>query len=112
MQSAMLAMAPVMEWRGDRAWSMASLAFFLHGERNDDMAAALDNSERLTTLERELIAILRRDGTQTIESLVQRSGFEWAQVFGAIDSLSRSGEVRLRREEGHHYQVSLKERAT
>ena len=50
---------------------------------------------------------LRRGGPHTFESLVQECGLEWAPVFGAIDSLSRSGLVRLRRIEGDRYLVSL-----
>ena len=51
----------------------------------------------MTTTETMVIDILRQEGEQTLESLWHRSGLDWVQVFGAIDHLSRSGEVSLRR---------------
>jgi predicted transcriptional regulator len=71
------------------------------------MAAILNHPEDPTITERAVMDILQREGTQTIESLVRHAGLEWTQVFGAIDSLSRSGVVRLWRVQGGHYQVSL-----
>ena len=62
----------------------------------------------MTTTETVVIDILRQEGEQTFESLWQRSGLDWVQVFGAIDHLSRSGEVSLRRAREHHYHISLK----
>ncbi|CAI4031289.1 hypothetical protein DNFV4_01715 [Nitrospira tepida] len=61
----------------------------------------------MTTTETMVIDILRQEGEQTLESLWHRSGLDWVQVFGAIDHLSRSGEVSLRRATERHYQVSL-----
>jgi hypothetical protein len=61
----------------------------------------------MTTTETMVIDILRQEGEQTIESLWQRSGLDWVQVFGAIDHLSRLGEVSLRRAPERHYHVSL-----
>ena len=54
-----------------------------------------------------VLATLRRDGPQTFESLILQCGLEWAPVFGAVDSLSRSGMVRLRRIDGNRYLVSF-----
>jgi len=57
--------------------------------------------------ETAVLDTLRRDGPQTFESLIQQCGLGWAQVFGVIDSLSRSGMVRLRRIESDQYLVSF-----
>lgn len=54
-----------------------------------------------------VIEILRQEGEQTLESLSYRSGLGWAQVFGEIDRLSRTGTVWLRRSTGSDYYVSL-----
>lgn len=54
-----------------------------------------------------LIEVLRQEGPQTIEALSTRAGISWTQVFLAIDRLSRSGGVSLRRLGGSRYQVSL-----
>jgi DNA-binding GntR family transcriptional regulator len=56
-----------------------------------------------------LIDALRRGGPQTIESLSSESGLSWGQVFLAIDRLSRTGAVSLRRLPSKQYQVSAKE---
>jgi len=57
--------------------------------------------------EATLLDTLRLDGPQSFESLIQQCGLGWAQVFGAVDRLSRSGMVRLRRIEGNRYLVSF-----
>ncbi len=54
-----------------------------------------------------VIEILRQEGEQTLESLSHRSGLGWAQVFGEIDRLSRTGVVWLRQASGPDYYVSL-----
>jgi hypothetical protein len=56
-----------------------------------------------------LLDALRRGGPQTIEGLSSLSGLSWGQVFLAIDRLSRTGNVCLRRLPSRHYQVSVKE---
>jgi len=55
----------------------------------------------------QLLEALRRSGPQTIEALSSVSGLSWGQVFLAIDRLSRTGNVSLRRLPSCHYQVSL-----
>lgn len=60
-----------------------------------------------TLAETALLETLRRDGPQFFESLIQQCGMGWAQVFCAIDTMSRSGMVRLRRIDGNRYLVSF-----
>jgi DNA-binding MarR family transcriptional regulator len=60
-----------------------------------------------TPVETVVLDLLRRDGPHTFESLIQKGGLGWSQVFGAIDSLSRSGLVQLRRIDGNGYLVSF-----
>jgi hypothetical protein len=81
----------------------------LGAKRRDHMASFRNDPEGLTVTESALMDILQREGAQTIESLVRHTGFEWTQVFGAVDNLSRSGALRLRRVQGGHYRVSLNE---
>ena len=61
----------------------------------------------MTTTETVVFDILRQEGTQTLESLWQRSGLDWVQVFGAIDLLSGSGAVSWRRAPEGHCHASL-----
>jgi DNA-binding MarR family transcriptional regulator len=63
--------------------------------------------ERSTGSEGLLIQALHRRGPQTIEALSSTSGLSWSQVFMAIDRLSRSGMVALRRSGRGEYQVSV-----
>jgi hypothetical protein len=57
----------------------------------------------------ELLSTLRTMGPQTIEKLASLPGLSWAQVFLAIDRLSRSGEVSLQPIRRCEYQVSLEQ---
>ncbi len=59
-------------------------------------------------VEQRLLAALKGQGVQTMEQLASlQPTVSWAQVFLAIDRLSRSGLVFLRREGGGRYSVSL-----
>ena len=69
---------------------------------------SLLRQERPTRSEGLLIQALQRSGPQTIEALSLTSGLSWSQVFMAIDRLSRSGTVALRRSGQGEYQVSVK----
>ena len=71
------------------------------------MATVPDNLPCITATEATVIDVLARDGMQTIETLMQRSRLDWPEVFAAIDSLSRSGQVQLRRGPGDCYHVLL-----
>ena len=59
-------------------------------------------------VEQRLLDALKMKGAQTIEQLASlQPTVSWAQVFLAIDRLSRSGVVFLRRDSGCRYCVSL-----
>ncbi len=57
-----------------------------------------------------LIASLKKRGPLTIEALAAESGMSWAQMFSAVDRLSRAGAVSLRRI-GSAYQVAYHQAA-
>ena len=59
-------------------------------------------------VEQRLLDALKMKGAQTIEQLASlQPTVSWAQVFLAIDRLSRAGLVFLRRDGGCRYCVSL-----
>lgn len=113
--------------KGDGSLSLASRRFLFFGDalmnclsgairlESDGKEApgfvtlGMEANMTMTTTETMVIDILRREGTHTLESLWLRSGLDWVQVFAAIDHLSRSGEVSLRRASGRHYHILLKE---
>ena len=76
------------------------------------MATVCMDAAELTLVETLIVGILRREGTLTFETLSQRAGLEWSQVFTAVDHLSRSGDIRLQRGEGRQYRVRLNSERT
>lgn len=59
-------------------------------------------------VEQQLLDALKMKGAQTMEQLASlQPTVSWAQVFLAVDRLSRSGLVFLRRDGGCRYCVSL-----
>jgi len=52
----------------------------------------------------KIIAALKKNGPLTIEEMSSMPGMSWVRVFSAVDRLSRSGAVSLRRV-GLVYQV-------
>jgi len=67
---------------------------------------AIVESPNLSILtDEKLIAALKKRGPLTIEEMSSASGLSWAQVFFAVDRLSRIGAVSLRRI-GPEYQVA------
>jgi hypothetical protein len=73
------------------------------------MDVAVNATIELPTLsiltDEKLIAALKKRGPLTIEELSNESGMSWAQMFAAVDRLSRIGAVSLRRI-GPAYQVA------
>ena len=61
------------------------------------MTTCMEKEMRRTADEMLVLGLLRREGSATIEDLMDLSGMSWEQVFGLIDRLSRSGAVRLTR---------------
>lgn len=61
-------------------------------------ASAQHDSQRLTTPELHVLDLLRDGRPHTIEELLEKAPeFSWAQLFVAMDSLSRSKLIELRR---------------
>lgn len=73
------------------------------------MNVALSHVSLSLAAEEKLIASLKRKGPLTIEELSSQSGMSWAQMFAAVDRLSRAGAVMLRRI-GSEYQVAYNKR--
>lgn len=77
------------------------------------MSHAMDGSSQTdresgSPVEQRLLAALKAKGAQTIEQLASlQPTVSWAQVFLAIDRMSRAGLVFLRRDGGCRYCVSL-----
>lgn len=69
------------------------------------MNATLNSPDLSLLTDEKLVAELKRTGPLTIEELSSQSGMSWAQMFAAIDRLSRAGAVLLRRT-GSEYQVT------
>ena len=63
--------------------------------------------EYAVSIEEMVLNILRNGEVRTMDSLVETSGLDWSQVFLAIDRLSRSGDIRLQRGDGHYYAESV-----
>jgi hypothetical protein len=62
-------------------------------------APSQNNTNRLRTPESHLLDLLRDGESYTLEEVLQEAPeFSWAQLFTAMDSLSRNGMVELRRE--------------
>lgn len=58
-----------------------------------------NNSHRLSTPESRLLDLLRDGEPYTVEQVLEKAPeFTWVQLFVAMDSLSRTGMVELRRE--------------
>ncbi len=61
------------------------------------MTICMEQEMKRTTDEALVLALLAREGSATIEELMDLSRMSWEQVFGLIDRLSRSGSIRLTR---------------
>jgi len=71
------------------------------------MKTSLPDGPALTGTKVLIIDTLRREGPLPFESLLERSGLDWPQMFLAIDDLTRAGKVWLERGQGAHYRVAL-----
>lgn len=65
------------------------------------------SSSKPETTEQVVLTILRRAGTQTLDSLSSAAGLEWGQTFAVVDRLSRAGAVALSRTRACEYLVSI-----
>lgn len=61
-------------------------------------ASAQNDSHRLSTPESQILDLLRDGSPHTIEELLEKAPeFSWAQLFVAMDSLSRSKAIQIDR---------------
>lgn len=67
--------------------------------------ATLESPTPSILTDEKLIAVMKKRGPLTIEEMSSISGLSWAQIFFAVDRLSRSGAVSLRKI-GLAYQVA------
>ena len=68
------------------------------------MNATIESPAPSILTDEKIIAALKRNGPLTIEEMSSIPGMSWVRVFSAVDRLSRSGAVSLRRI-GLAYQV-------
>ena len=68
------------------------------------MNATIESSGPSILTDEKIIAALKKSGPLTIEEMSSIPGMSWVRVFSAVDRLSRSGVVSLRRI-GLGYQV-------
>ena len=68
------------------------------------MNATIESPTLSILTDEKLIAALKKSGPLTIEEMSSIPGMSWVRVFSAVDRLSRSGVVSLRRI-GLGYQV-------
>jgi len=62
-------------------------------------ASSQNITHQLSTPESRLLDLLRDGESYTVEQVMEEAPeFSWAQLFVAMDSLSRSGMVELRRQ--------------
>jgi predicted transcriptional regulator len=59
------------------------------------------------SVDRVVLKVLRREGDRTIEELATVTGFDWEQVFSAVDRLSRSGTISLTPAQPCGYRASI-----
>jgi DNA-binding Lrp family transcriptional regulator len=68
------------------------------------MNATIESPGPSILTDEKIIAALKKSGPLTIEEMSSIPGMSWVRVFSAVDRLSRSGVVSLRRI-GLGYQV-------
>jgi hypothetical protein len=68
------------------------------------MYATIESPAPSVLTDEKIIAALKKSGPLTIEEMSSIPGMSWVRVFSAVDRLSRSGVVSLRRI-GLGYQV-------
>jgi hypothetical protein len=67
------------------------------------MTIRIDKEMKRAAEEALVLRLLNREGSATIEDLMQLSRMSWEQVFGLIDRLSRCGSIRLTRVGREYY---------
>jgi hypothetical protein len=62
----------------------------------------------LISTDERLVHALTDQGPQTLERLAVTSNLSWSELFFAVDRLSRSGRVTLKRIRRGEYELSLR----
>jgi hypothetical protein len=62
----------------------------------------------LVSTDERLVRALKDLGPQTLERLAATSDMSWSELFCAVDRLSRSGRVTLKRIRRCEYELSLR----
>jgi DNA-binding Lrp family transcriptional regulator len=62
----------------------------------------------LISTDERLVRALKDRGPQTLERLAVTSNLSWSELFFAVDRLSRSGRVTLKRIHRCEYELSLR----
>lgn len=58
-------------------------------------------------VDRTVLGVLKKNGTQSMDSLSTLTGIGWGQVFMSIDRLSRKGKVSLAPVRPCEYHISI-----
>ena len=61
----------------------------------------------LSSVDRKMLFVLKRQGAQTMEGLSSLTGIGWAQVFMSVDRLSRIGKLSLTPVRPCEYRISI-----
>jgi hypothetical protein len=77
-----------------------------------DMEVSMDRTmaedEHISTTEQRMLDVLNEAGPFTLDTLSTRFDMSWAQIFLAVDRLSRSRHVALHRTQSREYVVSTR----
>ncbi|WP_447980127.1 hypothetical protein [Candidatus Nitrospira bockiana] len=71
------------------------------------MSRAFRHRDERTSVDEELLSVLRGVGPQSIEQVCAMTGMDWPRVFLAVDRLSRCGTIALHRSGRGQYHISL-----
>ncbi|HZH48730.1 MAG TPA: hypothetical protein VFD86_03080 [Nitrospira sp.] len=71
------------------------------------MRIQAQSTATLSSVDRKMLFVLKRQGAQTMEGLSSLTGIGWAQVFMSVDRLSRIGKLSLTPVRPCEYRISI-----
>ena len=71
------------------------------------MRIQAQSTATLSSVDRQMLFVLKRQGAQTMEGLSSLTGIGWAQVFMSVDRLSRIGKLSLTPVRPCEYRISI-----
>lgn len=71
------------------------------------MRIQAQSNATLSSVDRQMLFVLKRQGAQTMEGLSSLTGIGWAQVFMSVDRLSRIGKLSLTPVRPCEYRISI-----